>query len=167
MIITTGMVFNLSDTSVFKNINYLLCNGQAVSRTDYAELFSKIGVNFGAGDGATTFNIPDLNLMFVSGADLTSTVIGKKEPRQIKKHTHLIHLAKGGAHSHATKWNKLMFYEAGKGGRRQNFPNNQFELRETDVGGAHSHIVQLAEPPGGEGGKQYPTSMKMLYGIAV
>lgn len=38
---------------------YLLCAGQAVSRTTYATLFAVIGTSFGAGDGSTTFNIPD------------------------------------------------------------------------------------------------------------
>lgn len=40
---------------------WLACNGQAVSRTTYSELFSKIGTIYGTGDGSTTFNIPDLN----------------------------------------------------------------------------------------------------------
>ena len=39
--------------------NYLLCNGQAVSRTDYAELFAVIGTVWGTGDGSTTFNVPN------------------------------------------------------------------------------------------------------------
>lgn len=39
---------------------WLLCYGQAVSRTTYATLFAAIGTSYGAGDGATTFNIPDL-----------------------------------------------------------------------------------------------------------
>ena len=38
---------------------WLLCNGAAVSRTTYAALFAKIGTTFGAGDGSTTFNLPD------------------------------------------------------------------------------------------------------------
>lgn len=38
---------------------WFLCQGQAISRTDYAELFSVIGINFGSGDGTTTFNLPD------------------------------------------------------------------------------------------------------------
>lgn len=41
--------------------NWLPCNGQAVSRTDYADLFAIIGTQYGAGDGSTTFNLPDLN----------------------------------------------------------------------------------------------------------
>lgn len=40
--------------------NWLLCNGQAISRTDYAELFGVIGTTYGTGDGSTTFNLPDL-----------------------------------------------------------------------------------------------------------
>lgn len=39
---------------------WLLCNGQAVSRTTYASLFSAISTGFGVGDGSTTFNVPDL-----------------------------------------------------------------------------------------------------------
>jgi microcystin-dependent protein len=39
---------------------YLLCDGQAVSRAAYADLFNAIGVTWGAGDGATTFNVPDM-----------------------------------------------------------------------------------------------------------
>lgn len=39
---------------------WLLCQGQAVSRTEYADLFSAIGTAFGEGDGSTTFNVPDL-----------------------------------------------------------------------------------------------------------
>jgi microcystin-dependent protein len=40
--------------------NWLLCDGSAVSRTTYSNLFSAIGTNFGVGDGSTTFNLPNL-----------------------------------------------------------------------------------------------------------
>ncbi|CAM5998847.1 unnamed protein product [Sphagnum balticum] len=39
---------------------YLACSGQAVSRTTYAALFAICGTNYGAGDGVTTFNLPNL-----------------------------------------------------------------------------------------------------------
>ena len=39
---------------------WLFCHGQAVSRSDYADLFIAIGTAYGAGDGSTTFNLPDL-----------------------------------------------------------------------------------------------------------
>lgn len=44
---------------------YLKANGAAVSRTAYAALFAVLGTVFGAGDGATTFNVPDLRGEFV------------------------------------------------------------------------------------------------------
>lgn len=40
---------------------YLLCDGSAVSRTTYATLYAVIGDTFGAGDGSSTFNVPDLS----------------------------------------------------------------------------------------------------------
>lgn len=52
---------------------YLLCDGSAVSRTTYAALFSAIGTAFGAGDGSTTFNLPDLRGRIVFGYDSGNT----------------------------------------------------------------------------------------------
>ena len=46
---------------------WMLCDGSAISRTDYANLYSAIGVCWGTGDGATTFNLPDLRGMFLRG----------------------------------------------------------------------------------------------------
>lgn len=45
--------------SISMGDQWLLCNGQAVSRTDYADLFAAIGTTYGSGDGSTTFNVPD------------------------------------------------------------------------------------------------------------
>lgn len=47
--------------------DWLLCDGRTVSRTDYPVLFSIIGENFGAGDGSTTFNLPDYRGKFLRG----------------------------------------------------------------------------------------------------
>jgi phage-related tail fiber protein len=46
---------------------WLKANGAAVSRSTYAALFSAIGTTFGAGDGATTFNVPELRGEFLRG----------------------------------------------------------------------------------------------------
>jgi microcystin-dependent protein len=55
---------------------FLLCNGQAVSRTvTYARLFAAIGTTFGVGNGTTTFNVPDFEGAFLRGAG-TQTVGG-------------------------------------------------------------------------------------------
>ena len=48
---------------------YLECNGAEVSRTIYSALFAEIGTTHGAGDGSTTFNLPDLRGVFVRGWD--------------------------------------------------------------------------------------------------
>lgn len=48
---------------------WLLCYGQAVSRTTYADLFSLIGTQYGAGNGSTTFEVPDLRGRTVAGCD--------------------------------------------------------------------------------------------------
>lgn len=56
-------------------IGYLPCNGSAVSRTTYADLFAVIGTTYGAGDGGTTFNLPNLNNnSFLEGSDTAGTV---------------------------------------------------------------------------------------------
>lgn len=47
---------------------WLLCNGSAVSRDTYTDLFDMIGTRFGVGDGSTTFNLPDLRRRFPLGA---------------------------------------------------------------------------------------------------
>ncbi len=46
---------------------WLLCNGADISRTTYAALFAVLGTAFGAGDGSTTFNLPDLRQRFPLG----------------------------------------------------------------------------------------------------
>jgi len=48
---------------------WLKCNGAAISRTTYADLFVAIGTTFGSGDGSTTFNLPDLRGEFLRGYD--------------------------------------------------------------------------------------------------
>jgi len=49
--------------------NHLKCDGAAISRTTYSALFAVIGTAFGVGDGATTFNVPDLRGEFIRGFD--------------------------------------------------------------------------------------------------
>jgi microcystin-dependent protein len=48
---------------------WLLCYGQAVDRTTYADLFTAISTTYGVGDGSTTFNLPDLRGRVVAGQD--------------------------------------------------------------------------------------------------
>ena len=53
--------------------NWLECNGQAISRTEYAELFAIIGTKYGSGDGSTTFNLPNIKGKTTVGLDIDDT----------------------------------------------------------------------------------------------
>ena len=72
---------------------FIKCNGAAVSRTTYADLFSAIGVTYGAGDGSTTFNLPDMRGEFPRGWDDgrgvdSGRAIGTAQDDMIKNHWH-------------------------------------------------------------------------------
>ena len=72
---------------------YLKCNGAAVSRTTYADLFAIIGTAHGAGDGASTFNVPDLRGEFVRGWDDargvdSGRVFGSSQGQSYQSHQH-------------------------------------------------------------------------------
>ena len=72
---------------------FLECNGSAISRSTYASLFSILSTTHGAGDGSSTFNIPDLRGQFVRGWDNSagvdaSRVFGSTQTDQNKNHTH-------------------------------------------------------------------------------
>jgi microcystin-dependent protein len=73
---------------------YLYCNGQAVSRDEYRQLFRKIGTAYGVGDGSTTFNLPDMRGYFMRGFDDgrgidSGRVFGSTQADDIKNHNHL------------------------------------------------------------------------------
>lgn len=53
--------------------NWLICDGSAISRTTYSDLYNLIGTAFGQGDGSTTFNLPDLRGKVAVGKDEDDT----------------------------------------------------------------------------------------------
>ena len=85
---------------------WLACNGAAVSRTSYAALFAAIGTTFGAGDGSTTFNLPDLRGEFLRGWDAgrgtdSGRALGSWQGQDIQSHTHqtVVGQAAGGSNN--------------------------------------------------------------------
>lgn len=73
---------------------FLRANFAAVSRTVYADLFAAIGTMYGAGDGVTTFNVPDGRAEFPRGLDDgrgidIGRIIGSRQSQQVQKHKHL------------------------------------------------------------------------------
>jgi microcystin-dependent protein len=72
---------------------FLKCNGAAISRTTYSRLFAALGTFYGAGDGSSTFNIPDLRGEFLRvidegrGLDANRT-LGSVQAQAIQSHAH-------------------------------------------------------------------------------
>lgn len=73
---------------------WLLCEGQAISRTEYSDLFELIGVTYGAGDGSTTFNIPNKKGRVGVGVDQSQTefdTLGETGgSKALQRHNHLV-----------------------------------------------------------------------------
>lgn len=158
---------------------WLACDGAAVSRTAYAALFSTIGTIFGAGDGSTTFNLPNFNggkapigrgLTGAGGIGANLGDTGGSEtvtlaPSQMPSHTHTGSTAAagshnhggavvaGGAHSHGGFTNQA-------GGHAHNgttaTAGGHSHTGTTATGGEHSHIVQYGKGLAGSGGSNTP-----------
>lgn len=94
---------------------WALCEGQAVSRTDHAALFAVVGSRYGAGDGITTFGLPDLRGRAVIGA---GAEVAGEAPRSARALG-----AAGGAESVTLTIDQIPAHThqySGAGGRRRN-----------------------------------------------
>ena len=125
---------------------WLLCNGAAVSRTAYAELFNIIGTSFGAGNGTTTFNLPDMRGRVPggvgTGAGLTARTMGNSvgyethtlSASEIPSHTHSGTTASSGSHSHNTN------ADGGQGGLGLVTANGNNTVIDTDGSGGELNV---------------------------
>lgn len=132
---------------------WLLCQGQAVSRVTYATLFAAIGTDFGAGNGSTTFNIPDARGRVIAGKDdmggvaanrltgtsggVTGTTLGATGGTE----THVLVTNEIPAHSHVITYDR----ESPEGGSGDNAAWNlrpsggAYSGTTTTVGGGAAH----------------------------
>ena len=75
---------------------WLLCNGQNVSRTTYQNLFSRLSTTFGVGDGSTTFTLPNYQGLFmrgmgsqtINGTTYTGVSVNNAQQDSIQNHQH-------------------------------------------------------------------------------
>lgn len=100
----TGMVSAFSMNK--PPTGWLACNGAAISRTVFAGLFARIATLYGAGDGSTTFNLPDLRGLFLRGWDDgrgldTGRAFGTFQDMMIHSHAHTASAAAVGDHLHS------------------------------------------------------------------
>ena len=70
----TGMIAPFAMTSA--PTGWLTCDGTAVSRTTYSDLYTAIGTTWGSGDGTSTFNLPDLRGAFLRGTGTHTETMG-------------------------------------------------------------------------------------------
>ena len=103
-----------------------MCDGTAVSRTTYKDLFSIIGTNFGVGDGSTTFNIPDLRGEFLRGAG-TNSHSGQGNGSNVGVHQDATEIAS------SFSWAENNSIYAGAYVPASNYPYNPDKTRNTDT----------------------------------
>jgi microcystin-dependent protein len=96
-LVPTGAIMPFAASAV--PTAWLYCDGSAVSRTTYASLFSYIGTTWGAGDGLTTFNLPDFRNMFLRGNG--SSAVATYEGDTFTSHNHGASVYDPG-HNHTT-----------------------------------------------------------------
>lgn len=144
----SGMVSMFAGLSIPSG--WLLCDGQAVSRTTYSELFSAIGTLYGSGDGSTTFNLPNLSgrvPVGLNGADTSFDALGETGGhKETQSHTHdgAAHTHTGTTDSEGAHTHNYVDYTT-DGGAAVNF-GSQYTVggltnytRTTQAGTAHSH----------------------------
>ena len=93
--VPSGAVFCMAVATILSG--YLECNGQTVNRTSYAALFAVIGTQYGAGNGSTTFEVPDLRGEFIRGFDNgkgtdSGRSIGTAQAAAFGQHQHSVDL---------------------------------------------------------------------------
>lgn len=99
-----GGVLQYAGSSAPAGGKWMLCDGAEVSRTSYSALFSAIGVSYGAGNGSTTFNIPNLKGRIPVGYDATQTefdALGESggSKTSVAAHTHSVSGTAAGAYT--------------------------------------------------------------------
>ena len=152
---------------------WLLCNGQAITRAVYASLFAILGTRFGAGDGSTTFNLPNMAGRFPMGPTgarpLGSESAGVSEitltEANLPPHVHSINhdhgsfvTASGGTHKHAqmttandADGNSSTVVRRGSGAGDTS----------TATDGAHTHTVDVPAYVGDSGSKGSATPIDL------
>lgn len=136
---------------------WMACDGRALSRSVYASLFAAIGTTYGAGDGSTTFNIPDLRGEFIRGVDGgrgvdTGRVQGSAQAGQNASHTHTGTSDAGGAHSHTVSpvLKSATSGSSSSGVASTTTTTNDGSTYGTSAAAAHTHTFTTAAAGGTE-----------------
>lgn len=135
---------------------FLKANGAAVSRSTYAALFAVIGTNYGAGDGSSTFNLPDLRGEFLRAWDDGrgvdgGRVLNSNQASQNLNHTHSATAANAGAHQHTMSFKQD---RAPEGAGNAVYGDEAYYSGEasqgTSTAGDHTHTITVSFSGGTE-----------------
>lgn len=158
---------------------WLECDGTAISRSTYAALFAAIGTTYGVGDGATTFNLPDLRAYFIRGWDNgrgidTGRVFGSSQDSQNLAHTHTGTTDSAGLHGHPARYSVgnnnqsatsggIMLNNTGQSNKVA-FTGTPTATAGEQIGGdgIHTHPFTTASNGGTDG---RPLNVAMMYAI--
>ena len=118
---------------------WLICDGRAVSRTTYSRLFSAIGTTYGAGNGSTTFNLPNLKGRVPVGLDTSQTEFNSLGKTAGEK-THKLKINELPKHSHDLP-GRLIYCTVGSEIYRENagFDTASNNSKSYDAGGDQPH----------------------------
>jgi microcystin-dependent protein len=159
-LVGTYQDFAYDISSVEDDIGYLRCNGQAVSRTKYADLFSKISTTYGVGDGSTTFNLPDLE----TGGRFrrASATVGTLQADATAVNGLSVSISTNGSHSHSITNLRDSVDGVGSGDDVYGDENNTgTDITSTSTDGSHSHTAT----PSSTDSETRPINISCMVGI--
>lgn len=174
--IQAGIIYPFAGSTVPNG--FLLCDGQAVSRTTYAELFSVIGTTYGEGDGSTTFNLPDLKGKFGLGSNdayALGSEGGEAEHTltvdEMPQHNHSASTSSAGAHVHGARYKSFSMTQTTSGYAvlRRNQSGDSYDGTDTDAAlsaGSHTHTVSVGNAGGGQAHNNMPPYTAINYIIS-
>ena len=150
VLMPTGSIMPFAGASA--PTGYLLCDGAAISRTTYSALFAVSGTTYGVGDGASTFNIPDLRGRVIAGQDdmggasanrltgLSGGLDGDTLGASGGSESHLLTIAEMPAHTHAVKLDVFIPRGDSAAEAAGAAPNLNGTSGSTGGGGAHNNV---------------------------
>lgn len=115
----SGVVYPFAGSSAPKG--YFICDGAAINRETYSDLFNVIGTTYGSGDGSTTFNLPDARGRAIYGLGTNTDIdaLGENDGTTLADRTpkHQLSIDEMPSHSHniGPSGNPQTFYPAGNG----------------------------------------------------
>tara|TARA_B100001093_G_scaffold197516_1_gene189917 strand:+ start:2928 stop:3482 length:555 start_codon:yes stop_codon:yes gene_type:complete len=123
-----GMItsFSMTTASDWRATNrWLICDGSAISRTTYSDLFLVVGTTWGVGDGSSTFTLPDLRGQFLRGHDnghgddpdaasrTGGDVVGSSQADEFKEHNHDLPIQLNNGYAGGSGGARYQSYSAG------------------------------------------------------